>query len=81
MKLGNHFLEGSVVKLKTPYLIMDSDDEDESIDNHIEDDEKDDNLLKKLKIKALIKSKIIFKTRPKPYKRIKIEPEINTSTN
>lgn len=54
MDIGQHFLEGSVVKLKNPFLIVEK-------HRKMDDDE-----AFPMTIEGLVKTKIIFKTRPKP---------------
>lgn len=61
MEIGQHFLEGSVITLKSPYLILD--DEASSQDTNNTQPTKAD---KELAIKGIVKKKVIFKTRPKP---------------
>ncbi len=59
MVIGQHYLEGSVVTLKSPFLLIDE-PEDESGQAPAPDVDK------QLEIKGVVKKKIIFKTRPKP---------------
>ena len=54
MDLGQHFLEGSVITLKTPFLVVEKNKADV-------DDESSP-----MSIEGYVKKKIIFKTRPKP---------------
>jgi chromosome transmission fidelity protein 8 len=55
MDIGQHFLEGSVIKLKTPFLI---------IEKHKRADGSEE--APNLSVEGYVKTKIIFKTRPKP---------------
>jgi hypothetical protein len=60
MIIGQHFLEGSVVELKAPYLLLDEPEDceiAEEVESHFD---------KQLSIRGVVKKKIIFKTRPKP---------------
>jgi hypothetical protein len=54
MDIGQHFLEGSIVTLKSPFIIV----EKCAVATC--------DALKQLSIEGMIKKKIIFKTRPKP---------------
>ena len=58
MEIGQHFLEGSVVSLKSPFLVLDEDDQPVSTTNVTAE--------KELAIRGIVKKKVIFKTRPKP---------------
>lgn len=53
MEIGQHFLEGSVVSLKLPFLIMQKSSSSNDGSNSIP-------------IEGYVRKKIIFKTRPKP---------------
>lgn len=53
MDIGQHFLEGSVVQLKSPFLVVET--------HKREGDE-----APPMTIEGYVKTKIIFKTRPKP---------------
>lgn len=59
MDIGQHFLEGSVVKLKSSFLIV---EKHKSIPStgHEEDN------AAPMSVEGYVKTKIIFKTRPKP---------------
>ncbi len=57
MDIGQHFLEGSVVTLKQPFII---------IEKSLEKSEDNEDDAKTIPIKGFVKKKIIFKTRPKP---------------
>jgi hypothetical protein len=58
MEIGQHFLEGSVVELKQPFMMMDK----------VGDGTSD------LEVKGIIKKKIIFKNRPKPLGLKRVRP-------
>lgn len=57
MEIGQHFLEGTVISLKSPFLMIDKDKAG---------DLKKENEAHNFQIEGIIKKKIIFKTRPKP---------------
>lgn len=61
MEIGQHFLEGDVVVLKCPMLVIDNDDSTNSATTNYS-------------IHALVKRKIIFKTRPKPIGLKRLRP-------
>lgn len=54
MDIGQHFLEGNVVHLKTAFLIVEK--------HKLEQDQE----CAPMTIEGYVKTKIIFKTRPKP---------------
>lgn len=58
MIIGNHFLEGSFQNLKSPLLVLDSNDST--------DDTAASTAAPSLSIQGVVRRKIIFKTRPKP---------------
>eukprot|EP01040_Poterioochromonas_malhamensis_P007874 gene7874-8513_t len=60
MEIGQHFLEGSVVELKSPFVLIDS--SNSSSDN------------KEYEIKAIVKKKLLFKNRPKPLGLKRLRP-------
>jgi hypothetical protein len=67
MIIGQHFLEGNVVTLKAPYLLIDEpEDEEVSMDGSSDTSNKKSNADKELEIRGVVKQKVIFKTRPKP---------------
>ena len=57
MEIGQHFLEGSVVSLKLPYLII------QKNSSHSDEAKSD---VPSIPIEGYVRKKIIFKTRPKP---------------
>jgi hypothetical protein len=59
MEIGQHFLEGSVVDLKSPFLVVDTVASSES---------------KEFEIYAIVKKKLIFKNRPKPLGLKRLRP-------
>lgn len=56
MEIGQHFLEGSVVSLKLPFLVMQK--------NSASNDDAEGT--RSIPIEGYVRKKIIFKTRPKP---------------
>lgn len=65
MEIGQHFLEGDVIVLKSPMLV---------IDNDAAEDETSENTTRNYSINAIVKRKIIFKTRPKPIGLKRLRP-------
>lgn len=61
MEIGGHFLEGSIVRLKMPFLIIQkvTNDSKDNISQGCDSDAT-------IPIQGYVRSKIIFKTRPKP---------------
>ncbi len=59
MEIGNHFLEGSVVTLKMPFIIVEKVQQDTTRENY------DPDVIYQ-PIQGYVKKKIIFKTRGKP---------------
>ena len=57
MDIGQHFLEGTVVNLKSPYLI---------VDENLSQTQSSTAYDKELEIQGIVRKKVIFKTRPKP---------------
>jgi chromosome transmission fidelity protein 8 len=62
MDIGLHLLEGNVVKLKLPFLVVEKKKNKRNI-NEISNDKSTES---SLEILGVIRKKIIFKTRPKP---------------
>lgn len=58
MDIGQHFLEGNVVQLKTAFLIVEK--------HKLDQDLSDVGGSRPMTIEGYVKTKIIFKTRPKP---------------
>ena len=56
MDIGQHFLEGSVVKLKAPFLIVEKHKNDANAGPESAP----------MSVEGYVKTNIIFKTRPKP---------------
>eukprot|EP01038_Epipyxis_sp_PR26KG_P010535 gene10535-14153_t len=78
MDIGQHFLEGSVVTLKMPFLVVEKSvfitgDDHSNNNNNNNNNNSNENisltevpLNNKLTIEGVVRKKIIFKTRPKP---------------
>ncbi len=68
MIIGQHFLEGEVINLKSAMIILDEDQTSPEMP-YVD---------RQLDIKGIIKKKIIFKTRPKPVgaKRPRLEKSV-----
>lgn len=69
MDIGLHLLEGNVVKLKLPFLVIEKRKRTRSLSNlERESSGIDSNVteLPSLDIVGVVRKKIIFKTRPKP---------------
>lgn len=60
MTIGQHFLEGSVIALKQPFLVI------EKSASLLNEGTNNDNKKSSIDILGIAKRKIIFKTRPKP---------------
>lgn len=58
MDIGQHFLEGNVVQLKSAFLIVEKHKPDQ--------DQPEGDSPRPMTIEGYVKTKIIFKTRPKP---------------
>jgi len=63
MEIGQHFLEGEVVTLKSPLLIIGHDEQGSDNEKNID-----------YEITAIVKKRIIFKTRPKPIGLKRLRP-------
>jgi hypothetical protein len=62
MDIGQHFLEGTIVTLATPFIIIEKIKKTENDNNesqHFENNHQ-------FEIQGHVKKKILFKTRPKP---------------
>lgn len=59
MEIGQHFLEGSIIDLKSPFLVVDN---------------VKDSASKDFEIQAIVKKKLVFKNRPKPLGLKRLRP-------
>lgn len=66
MDIGQHTLEGSIIQLKYPFMMVESMKSEANLHNAEKNGNWDDSIDRVLEIKAIIHKKIIFKTRPKP---------------
>jgi hypothetical protein len=64
MFIGNHLLEGSLILLKNPFLIIEKDGSNYEGDNNINIDNSENG--KDVQMLGLVKKKILFSGRPKP---------------
>lgn len=66
MIIGSHILDGKVVPIDKPLIVLEKEKSDnQTAENHVNDDQSTSNSTE-YKMRALIKTKLIFKNRPKP---------------